>query len=766
MTTTSQGTDLRVGFKRHLRAHVVRGEAVYLVSERDVTSVVGAGVEALAPLLDSTRDLADLRRDVPDGLTLAEAGEVLMRLVDAGLVSLSEPVEAELGADRPSLAYWESAGLDPVHAARGVHDAHVQVTALGDTDGDAAIAALRTAGLAATAGRADRLADDTDLSIVLCEDYLDPRLERIDAAHRAANRPWLLAKPGGSRLWIGPVFDPAGPSACWHCLAHRLRGHRQAETRLRELGDEPTALTPPAVSLPPVGAAAAQLIAAEAVKWAAGVRYAGQRCVWTLETLSMDGAHREVRRRPQCASCGDPEFMRKQARRPVRLQHRTKANRSGGGHRSASPEQVLRRYEHLISPITGVLKEITRDERGPEFFNSFRAGPNLALTARRDFEQVRSVRAENGGKGITPLHGKVSALCEALERHSGYFHGDEERVLASYAELGEVAVHPNDCLLFDERQYEDRVAWNAGHSSFQHVCEPFDETARTSWTPVWSLTGQRQRMLPTGMLYFDVPAEFGGGGAFSADSNGNAAGSSLEDALLQGLFELVERDAVAQWWYNQFQVPSLDLDSFGDRWIDELRQVHAALGREVWVLDVSSDLGIPTMAALSRRTDGPTEDIMFGFGAHLDPQVALTRALTELNQLMPAVVGGQGEYDWTDPDAVHWWRTATWDGMRYLRPDPAVPARTAADFGYRPTDDLHDDISAVTGRMAGAGLEVMVLDQTRPDVGLPVVKVIVPGMRGFWARFAPGRLFDVPVRLARVSRKTAYDELNPIPLFV
>jgi ribosomal protein S12 methylthiotransferase accessory factor len=49
---------------------------------------------------------------------------------------------------------------------------------------------------------------------------------------------------------------------------------------------------------------------------------------------------------------------------------------------------------------------------------------------------------------------------------------------------------------------------------------------------------------------------------------------------------------------------------------------------------------------------------------------------------------------------------------------------------------------------------------------MPVVKVVVPGLRHFWPRFAPGRLFDVPVRLGRLPRPTAYADLNPIPLYV
>ena len=63
-------------------------------------------------------------------------------------------------------------------------------------------------------------------------------------------------------------------------------------------------------------------------------------------------------------------------------------------------------------------------------------------------------------------------------------------------------------------------------------------------------------------------------------------------------------------------------------------------------------------------------------------------------------------------------------------------------------------------------MEMIVLDQTRPEIGLPVVKVIVPGLRHFWARFAPGRLYDVPDRLGWLAAPTPEEELNPIPMFL
>ena len=174
------------------------------------------------------------------------------------------------------------------------------------------------------------------------------------------------------------------------------------------------------------------------------------------------------------------------------------------------------------------------------------------------------------------------------------------------------------------------------------------------------------------------------------------------------------------------------------------------------------------MAAVSRRVDQPHEEIMFGFGAHLDPRIAVRRALTELNQMMPALVGTAdfGQFAAHDPDSVRWWREATVASQPYLLPDPTATPRTPASYGYTPYTDILDEITLIQRRIEDLGMHVLVLDQTRPDIGLPVVKVIVPGLRHFWARFAPGRLYDVPVALGRLATPTAYDDLNPLPMFL
>jgi oxazoline/thiazoline synthase len=756
----------RMGFKRHLRVEVSNGERVYLFSEHGMRVLNGAAVSAVAPLLDGSRDVPGLLRDIPVGMSAEQVAMVVGRLMDAGVVAMRTPPVTN--DDEAALGYWEGAGVDATSAAQRTAQGTIGLHAIGAVDAAAAANALSAAGLR-TIVEPDyaRSIPTADLTVVLSDDYLNPGLAKVDAVHREVGRPWLLAKPTGATVWVGPVFQPPGPG-CWHCLQGRLWLHRTAESHAQTALGRRGPASFPAVGVPALRATALHLVALEATKWLAGLRHPQQSAVWTFDSLDLVGKRHEFRATPQCANCGDPSLMRQLARRPVVLVSREKVADGGGGHRALSPEQVRDRYQHLVSPVTGIIKEIRRDDRGPTFFNAFRSGANLAARGQ-DLDTFKAVlRQETGGKGVTAAQAEVGAMCEAIERYSGNFHGDEETVRGSLRSLGERAIHPNACQLFHERQYRTRVEWNAAHSPFQWITREFDPEAQLDWTPVWSLTGQRHRLLPTGMLYFGAPPECGGR-TLLADSNGNAAGGSLEDAVLQGMLELVERDGVALWWYNRTPMPGVDLDSFGDSWVDELRDVYAGLHRDVWVLDLTADLLVPTMAAVSRRTDSERDELIFGFGAHLDPRLALRRALTELNQMVPPLAEFpkySASLERHDPDSLRWWREATVADHPYLVPDPTRAPRTLTSYPYTRHQDIHAEVTLLRHRIEALGMEVLVLDQTRPDAGLPVVKVIVPGLRHFWARFAPGRLYDVPVQLGRRSAPIDYDDLNPYPMFL
>ena len=249
-----------------------------------------------------------------------------------------------------------------------------------------------------------------------------------------------------------------------------------------------------------------------------------------------------------------------------------------------------------------------------------------------------------------------------------------------------------------------------------------------------------------------------GPAAFAADSNGCAAGNTLEEAIVQGFLELVERDAYAIWWYNRLQRPEVDLGQFDDSYVRDLQNQLAETGRRLWVLDVTSDLGIPTFVAVMHWMQNGQENIEFGSGAHFDARIAVLRALTELNQFLSIGLmgGGTGEkssLDGTTPLRLQ--------DHPYLTPsgNPLVQPDFGSKFGHL---DTREQVMACVRLAKQAGLDFLVLDQTRPDIEVPVVRVIVPGLRHFYRRFAPGRLYDVPVKLGLRDRPLSENELNPI----
>jgi ribosomal protein S12 methylthiotransferase accessory factor len=316
---------------------------------------------------------------------------------------------------------------------------------------------------------------------------------------------------------------------------------------------------------------------------------------------------------------------------------------------------------------------------------------------------------------------------------------------------------------YSERQYAARQSHNGTGQKARWVPEPFLENIEIEWTPLASLSTEEPRYLPTSFCYYGYETS---DPLFArADSNGCAAGSVFEEAVLHGILELIERDAVALWWYNRLRRPAVDLDGIDDLYVAGLVRQYDELRRELWVLDITSDIGVPTFAAISKRVDKQEEDIIYGFGAHLDPGNALVRALTELNQSLeavPTVIGPDSSRTYRGSrDAVRWWRTVTIATADYLAPDRQLRPRRLLDFKNLVSDDLKQDLLTCRALVETRGIEILVLDQTRPDVGFPVVRVVAPGLRHFWARFGPGRLYDVPLQEGWLINSRNEEEMNP-----
>ena len=317
---------------------------------------------------------------------------------------------------------------------------------------------------------------------------------------------------------------------------------------------------------------------------------------------------------------------------------------------------------------------------------------------------------------------------------------------------------------YSKRQYATREAWNQTSGSFNWVGAPFSAERAIDWTAMWSLTHERVRWVPTQFCYFNYCGE-PDHDFYRAESNGCASGSTLEEAILQGFLELVERDACALWWYNRVRRPALDLASFDDPFFRRTAAYLRTKGRTLYAIDLTSDLGIPVVIALTHDDRGGR--VVCGLGAHLNAHVAASRAVAELNQLTILGTVEPPETAGTDNDPMlaQWMREATIDNQPYLLPAPGS-ALTVGDYPSLETDDLLGDIRRCLATVHRNGLEMLVLDSTRAEVGFPTVRVTVPGLRHFWARFGPGRLYDVPVALGWLAKPLDETELNPIPFFL
>ncbi|HET9385615.1 MAG TPA: YcaO-like family protein, partial [Gemmatimonadales bacterium] len=439
--------------------------------------------------------------------------------------------------------------------------------------------------------------------------------------------------------------------------------------------------------------------------------------------------------------------------RPIVLHSQRRIRSADGGWRAVSPQETYRRYEHHISGVTGIVREIRRSTPRLHSTALYTAEHLFAPESGEPFLTGRRISA---GKGIGRVQARTSALCEALERYSGVFRGDETRIRASLEALGGAAVHPNACANFSDAQFDERDVWNARSSSCTWVPRRFDDRCEIDWSPVWSLTEGSVKYLPTACCYYGYPLRTGEEFC-RADSNGCAAGNTREEAILQGFFELVERDAVAIWWYNEIMRPAVDLASCSQPFLRSTVAEYEAVGRSLRVFDLTTDLGIPSFAAVSDFLNPVGEGLILGFGAHLDAETALGRALTELNQWRSGFDLGVA----TTPVSEG---TGTPGG--FLQRTAAPTGRHLEDFEPAAFGDIRDAVEACVDRAARCGLETLVLNQTRQDVGLAVVRVVVPGLRHFWPRFGPGRLYTLPVALGWQQAAKNESQLNKSHLLI
>lgn len=757
--------------KPHFRIEIVEPKQIYLLAENATHALTGEFYCHLIPLLDGKHDVDTITQTLCEWGDANQIISIIERLGAKGYL-----IEAVPELPESIAAFWTLLGVEPQVAKDCLQQATIYLHHIGNTNSQPLITSLEEIGIKTQSweGKSDRTTPHS-LLVVLADDYLQPELATINQTTLETHQPWLLAKPVGGLLWLGPIFEPV-KTGCWDCLAHRLRGNREVEAsvlkqkRHQGLGKDSGCLPTSFAFLPSTQQTALNLIITEIAKWLVCQTMVEQYNftpltgkVITLDLTNLNTETHILSKRPQCPTCGNPNILQERGFQPLTLVSRQKHFTTDGGHRAFTPDQTLKNYQHLISPITGVVSALIRSsDPDSDLLHSYHAIHSYGQ-ATTNLNRLRHLLGhKSGGKGKTDRQAKASGFCEAVERYSSIYHGDEPRLTSTLAELGDKAIHPEKVLQFSPYQYANRDVLNKDSSSHNLIAQLFDETQEIEWTPVWSLTAQTHKYLPTAYCYYNyfLPKEHD---FCSSDSNGNAAGNTLEEAILQGFMELVERDSVAIWWYNCLQRPEVDLASFEDPYLLDLQAFYKSKNRELWVLDISTDLEIPSFAAISRRIDGEQELIIAGFGTHFDPKIGILRAVTELNQLGFSV-------DEVESSQMGSWEEWVKHNLNsktypYLAPK-SQPLKRYEDYPQRWSNDICQDVLTCMETVKQVGLEMLVLDQTRPDIGLNVVKVIVPGLRHFWGRFAEGRLYDVPVKMGLLAEPLAEDKLNPVPMIL
>jgi ribosomal protein S12 methylthiotransferase accessory factor len=371
-----------------------------------------------------------------------------------------------------------------------------------------------------------------------------------------------------------------------------------------------------------------------------------------------------------------------------------------GTQRTAPPEQTLEMIR-AAAPTVGLtrLADVTGLDRiGVPTVVGYRPNsPTLTVS---------------GGKGFTTLAATVSAGMEAVE----IWHAENL--------LLEVIIESHDSL-------SERMQTLPVHQLPLTSNSLFDAHRPEPWVMGWDLIGQQPVAIPYAIVSMGNTTSFPTRRwmPFAAGSNGLSGGNHILEALAAALYEVVERDAIACSRATPDGLSRrVDLSSVSDPLVRSLIDRFDDAGVSAYLFDCTVDTAVPTyMAVVADRVD-PAMGLYRGYGAHLDPSIAMIRALTEAAQARLLLIAGSRDDYFTRDQRMNRFMG---DGRR-LQFD-AIPATAVADrYESGATATFEDDVTVVLDRLTQAGLEsVIVVDLTHPELQIPVVRVIVPGLEGY-----------------------------------
>ena len=385
-----------------------------------------------------------------------------------------------------------------------------------------------------------------------------------------------------------------------------------------------------------------------------------------------------------------------------------------GGLRSVSAEQTRELLETAMKK-TGLNIEIKLDENNP--FNEFiPVYDSLLKLTHKNKTPYYFGKQLSHGKGINRQQAYFSAAFEIFERLSARYFGELPLVRGSIRTLG------SHCIDLKEAT---KVI-----SKITTPYDPYNVDMPIDWVWGYSLIDECPRLVPASLVFLSnirFRGHFVGCG-----SSGLAAGATLEDAIFQGLMEVVEHDA---WMIGQAKSEKLPLISYQGirrKSVREAIEKLRSVGVEVVSRDYTNDVQIPTFRTWIVDPNNYEDYAFEGFGASLDPEIALERSITEAVQGRGVITKGNDQKIVYAPGRVTGladYRNSLYK-LYYFRRKDMLPTGKTLDIGNYSVPRFNSVADAVKNAIAkirkvAPNADIVFVNLTREAIGVPVVKVYV-----------------------------------------
>ncbi len=318
-----------------------------------------------------------------------------------------------------------------------------------------------------------------------------------------------------------------------------------------------------------------------------------------------------------------------------------------------------------------------------------------------------------GGKGITKDHAKASAMMEGFERYSAERQDSDESIIASLSEIEEFGEYINPKSLNLPKEFEKKDISDLS----------------LEWSKSIDIISNNEYYIPTNAIYHPYISKNDSQSLFKSNTNGLASGNILEEAILHGIFEVIERDAWSIFELTHKNYAQIDISSIENEIIIDIIEKFESKGIKIKLMDFTADIKIPTIAASA--DDTITKDaglLTLGMGTHLDPEVAILRALTEVAQSRATQINGARE----DTVRADFAREAGYERMKrinkfYFRDEEEQIK--LSDIENKSTSSITRDIEIVKDELVSNDIQkILYSNLTRPELDVSVVRVVIPEM--------------------------------------